>query len=328
MKSLSGLVTESRNAIVNILNQKDDRLLVVIGPCSIHDPLAAIDYAKRLKVLADEVSDDLFIVMRVYFEKPRTTIGWKGLINDPHLDSSYAVNQGLHIGRKLLLDITKMGLPAGCEFLDPITPQFFADVVSWAAIGARTTESQVHRNLASGLSMPVGFKNGTGGSIQLAIDALLAASHTHCFFSVTEQGIAAIVTTNGNNDCHIILRGSEHGPNYEKDHVQKTLSALGKAGLPERLMIDTSHGNSRKDYTKQPLVVENIAAQLAEGEKGIAGVLIESFIKDGKQNFGPKKNLEYGKSITDGCIGWDMTTPVVHSLAKAVKARRLKSKKR
>lgn len=322
------LVTKSRNTIKNILNKKDDRLLVVIGPCSIHDTAAALDYAKRLKKLADSVADELFIVMRVYFEKPRTTIGWKGLINDPHLDNSYAVNEGLHIGRKLLLDITEIGLPAGCEFLDPITPQFFADVVSWAAIGARTTESQVHRNLTSGLSMPVGFKNGTGGSIQLAIDAILAASHPHSFFSVTEQGIAAIVTTKGNEDCHIILRGSEHGTNYNEEHVQKTLSALKSAGLPERLMIDTSHGNSGKDYSKQPIVADDIAAQLAHGNSGIIGLLIESFIEDGKQKFGPKDTLVYGKSITDSCIGWNTTNSVIHNLAKAAKARRTKRKHR
>lgn len=322
----SKLVTDARNTIKNILNKKDDRLLVVIGPCSIHDPAAALDYAKRLKELAGKVADDLFIVMRVYFEKPRTTIGWKGLINDPHLDSSYAVNEGLQIGRKLLLDITELGLPAGCEFLDPITPQFFADVVSWAAIGARTTESQVHRNLTSGLSMPVGFKNGTSGSVRMAIDAIVAASHPHSFFSVTDQGIAAIVTTKGNEDCHIILRGGEHGPNYEADHVNKTLAALKEDGVPARLMIDTSHGNSGKDYTRQPAVAADIAAQISEGNRGIIGVLTESFIEDGKQRFGPKNKLEYGKSITDSCMGWKMTVPVVENLAKAVRQRRSKTK--
>jgi 3-deoxy-7-phosphoheptulonate synthase len=322
----SNFVIESRKTVKNILDKKDDRLMVVIGPCSIHDPIAAVDYATRLKKLAGSVADELFIVMRVYFEKPRTTIGWKGLINDPYLDNSYAVNKGLHIGRKLLIDITDIGLPAGCEFLDPITPQFFADMVSWGAIGARTTESQVHRNLTSGLSMPVGFKNGTGGSIQMAIDAIIAATYPHSFLSVTDQGIAAIVTTNGNNDTHIILRGGESGPNYDAENVQRTLAALKEAKLPTRLMIDTSHGNSSKDYKRQPIVVKDIASQMADGNEGITGVLIESFIEDGKQNFGPKETLIYGKSVTDACIGWDMTVPVVHELAKAVKARRSKKK--
>ncbi len=315
-------VTKARNTIVDIINKKDDRLLVIVGPCSIHDTVAAIDYATRLKKLADQFSDELFIVMRVYFEKPRTTIGWKGLINDPHLDNSFAVNQGLNIGRKLLLDITEIGLPVGCEFLDPITPQFFADVVSWGAIGARTTESQVHRNLASGLSMSVGFKNGTSGSIQMAIDAILAASYHHSFLSVTERGIAAIVTTQGNDDCHIILRGSEDGPNYDAESIQKALSALKDAKLPQRVMVDTSHGNSDKDYKKQPVVAHDVAEQIAEGNSGIIGVLMESFIEDGKQAFAPKDSLVYGKSITDACMGWDMTVPVIKGLAKAAKDRR------
>lgn len=320
------LVTSSRKTIKNILDKKDDRLVVIIGPCSIHDPIAAIEYAERLKKIADKYKDELFIVMRVYFEKPRTTIGWKGLINDPHLDNSYAVNEGLHVGRKLLLDILNIGLPVGCEFLDPITPQFFADAVSWGAIGARTTESQVHRNLTSGLSMPVGFKNGTGGSIQMAIDAMLAAKHKHNFLSVTEQGIAAIVTTKGNEDTHIILRGGAHGPNYESKHVQETISMLENAKLPSRVMIDTSHGNSSKDYKRQPIVAHDIAEQVANGQKGIIGVLIESFLEDGKQPFGPKESLVYGKSITDACIGWNMTIPVVEDLASAVKKRRSKTK--
>lgn len=320
-------VITSRETIKNILTQKDDRLLVVMGPCSIHDPVAALDYAKRLKELSDSVSKDLFIVMRVYFEKPRTTIGWKGLINDPNLDNSYAVNKGLRIGRSLLLDITEIGLPTGCEFLDPISPQFFADIVSWAAIGARTTESQVHRNLASGLSMPVGFKNGTGGSVQVAIDAILAASNKHSFLGVTEQGIAAIVTTKGNEDCHIILRGHENGPNFDKESIQKTLRALHEATLPERVMIDTSHGNSGKDYTKQPLVASDIGIQISEGNRGIVGLLIESFIEDGKQNFGPRDSLVYGKSITDACMGWEMTIPVIKNLATAVAKRRTNSSK-
>jgi len=279
---------------------------------------------QRLKKVAKAVEDDVFIVMRVYFEKPRTTIGWKGLINDPHLDNSFAVNQGLKIGRKLLLDITDIGLPTGCEFLDPITPQFFADLVSWAAIGARTTESQVHRNLASGLSMPVGFKNGTSGSIKSSIDAILAASYEHSFLSVTEQGISAIVTTKGNEDCHIILRGGEAGPNYDAENVARTLEGLKEAKLDERLMIDTSHGNSSKDYRRQAIVAHDIATQIEDGNTGIVGVLMESFIEDGKQDFGPKNTLVYGKSVTDGCMGWEMTVPVIHELADAVKTRRKK----
>lgn len=315
-------IAKSRDTVIDILNKKDDRLLVIVGPCSIHDPEAAMDYAIRLHKLSVSVAADLFIVMRVYFEKPRSTIGWKGLINDPNLDNSYAANEGLHTGRKLLLDITKLNLPAGCEFLDPITPQFFSDLVSWACIGARTTESQVHRNLASGLSMPVGFKNGTYGNYQTAIDAMIAASYPHSFFGVTEQGIAAIIATKGNKNCHIILRGGEYGPNYDAENVHKTLTALKEAGLPARLMIDTSHGNSGKDYRRQPIAAHDIATQIADGNKGIVGVLIESFLKDGNQKFGPKKTLEYGKSITDSCIGWDSTVPVIHELAKAVRSRR------
>lgn len=318
------LVKESRQTIKNILNKKDDRLLVVVGPCSIHDPVAAIDYAGRLKKLADKVSKDVYIVMRVYFEKPRTTIGWKGLINDPYLDNSYAVNQGLRIGRKLLLDIIEIGLPVGCEFLDPITPQFFSDLVSWGAIGARTTESQVHRNMTSGLSMPVGFKNGTGGSLQMAIDAILAAKNQHSFLGVTEQGIAAIVTTTGNDDCHIILRGGAHGPNYDAESVANTMEALKEAKLPARIMIDTSHGNSSKDYKRQPIVAHDIATQIEAGNKAIVALLIESFIEDGKQPFGPKETLQYGQSITDGCIGWEKTIPVIEELAQAVRNRRAK----
>lgn len=320
----SVLISRAREAVKNILDKKDDRLLVVVGPCSIHDPVAAIDYAKRLKKIADELSKDLFIVMRVYFEKPRSTIGWKGLINDPDLDNSYAVNKGLRLGRKLLLDITSIGLPVGCEFLDPITPQFFADIVSWGCIGARTTESQVHRNLASGLSMPIGFKNGTGGGLKLATDALIAASYQHSFLSVTEQGIAAIVTTRGNKDTHIILRGGSDSPNYDSENVRKTFAALKADGLPERVMIDTSHANSGKDYKKQPVVASDIAAQVTNGEEGIVGVLIESFLEDGNQKFGPKDSLVYGKSITDGCMGWEMTVPVLQELALAAKARRTK----
>jgi 3-deoxy-7-phosphoheptulonate synthase len=260
--------------------------------------------------------------MRVYFEKPRTTVGWKGLINDPHLDGSFAINEGLRLGRRLLLDLAELGLPAGCEFLDPITPQFTSDLVSWGAIGARTTESQVHRELASGLSMPVGFKNGTDGGVQIAIDALRAAAHPHSFIGVTEQGLAGIVVTRGNPDCHVILRGGQSGPNYDAMSVQKTLAALRDAGLPPRLMIDTSHGNSEKDFRRQPLVAREVAAQVAQGEAGIIGLMMESFLVDGRQDLVDTSRLVYGQSITDACMGWEMTGPVLAELAQAVRARR------
>jgi 3-deoxy-7-phosphoheptulonate synthase len=315
-------VSRTREEVTRILDGQDDRLLVVVGPCSIHDGPAALDYARRLKVLADELAPDLHVVMRVYFEKPRTTVGWKGLVNDPRLDGSFAVNEGLHLARQVLLDIIALGLPAGCEFLDPISPQFFADAVTWSAIGARTTESQVHRNLASGLSMPVGFKNGTGGGLQMAIDAVRAATYPHSFLSVTEQGLAAIVATRGNRDCHVILRGGSRGPNYDAASVQQTLAALRDAGLPPRLMIDTSHGNSDKDYRRQPLVAREIAAQVAAGETGVIGVLMESFLVDGRQDLNGKAGLVYGQSITDPCMGWEMTVPVLRELAGAVRARR------
>jgi 3-deoxy-7-phosphoheptulonate synthase len=311
-----------REAVVRILNGQDDRLVVVVGPCSIHDPVAGLDYARRLKALADELAADLCIVMRVYFEKPRTTVGWKGLVNDPHLDGSFAVNEGLHLARRHLLDLVALGMPTGCEFLDPISPQFFADTVTWGAIGARTTESQVHRELASGLSMPVGFKNGTGGGVQMAIDAVRAAAYPHSFLGVTEQGQAAIVTTCGNPDCHIILRGGRSGSNYDAASVQQTLAALRRDGVPPRLMIDTSHGNSDKDYRRQPGIARVIAEQVAHGEAGIIGVLMESFLVDGRQELVEGAQLTYGQSITDACMGWDMTVPVLRDLAAAVRARR------
>ncbi len=316
------LVTRARRALVSILNGEDDRLIVVVGPCSIHDPAAAFEYARRLKGLADELADDLCIVMRAYFEKPRTTIGWKGFINDPHLDGSFAVNQGLQLARQLLLDIVALGLPTGCEFLDPISPQFFADVVSWSAIGARTAESQVHRNLASGLSMPVGFKNGTGGGVQLAIDATRAALHPHSFLSVTEQGVAAIVTTRGNADCHVILRGGSSGPNYDAASVQQTLALLTASKMPPRVMIDTSHGNSDKDYRRQAVAAGAVAEQVAGGERGIVGLLMESFLVDDRQDLVAGADLVYGQSITDACMGWEMTVPILRDLAAAVRARR------
>jgi 3-deoxy-7-phosphoheptulonate synthase len=321
-------VSEWRAEVGRVLDQQDDRLLVVVGPCSIHDPAAAIEYAMRLRIVADELAPDLRIVMRVYFEKPRTTVGWKGLINDPYLDGSYRINEGLHIARKLLLDLVALGLPSGCEFLDPISPQFTSDLVSWGAIGARTTESQVHRELASGLSMPVGFKNGTGGGLQMAIDAVRAASHPHSFLGVTEQGLAGIVVTNGNAQCHVILRGGRQGPNYDAAHVQRLLGMLREQGLRARVMIDCSHDNSGKDHQKQPVVTRDIAGQIAAGERGIVGVMIESFLIEGRQDL-PKAEgavdrdrLVYGQSITDACIGWETTTTLLRELAAAVRARR------
>ncbi len=315
-------VNRYRREIGAILSGEDDRLLVVVGPCSIHDPAAALEYAQRLRRVSEELSDELCIVMRVYFEKPRTTLGWKGLINDPHLDDSYAINEGLQLARQLLLDVVSLGLSAGCEFLDPISPQFFADAVAWGAIGARTTESQVHRALASGLSMPVGFKNGTAGGVQIAVDAIRAAASPHRFLSVTEQGIAAIVVTEGNRDCHLILRGGRTGPNYDREHVRAALDSLERVGLDRRLMIDASHGNSGKDYRRQPAVAAEVSEQIAEGERGIIGVMLESFLVEGYQKLTDRSRLVYGQSITDGCMGWEMTVPVLRGLAESVRARR------
>jgi 3-deoxy-7-phosphoheptulonate synthase len=316
------VVNDSREEIVRILNGTDDRLVVIIGPCSIHDPAAAIDYAKRLAPLAQELSGELRIVMRVYFEKPRSTVGWKGLINDPHRDGSFAVNDGLRLARRVLLDILALGLPAGCEFLDPISPQYFADAVTWGAIGARTTESQVHRELASALSMPIGFKNGTGGGIQMAVDAVHAAAYPHHFLGVTEQGLAAIVATAGNPDGHIVLRGGTRGTNYDAESVGATLEMLRASKLTPRVMIDTSHGNSNKDFRHQPVVAEAVAAQIAAGQRGIIGLLLESFLVDGRQDLKEGVELTYGQSITDSCMGWEMTVPVLQGLAAAVRARR------
>jgi 3-deoxy-7-phosphoheptulonate synthase len=316
------VVTDARASIVRVLNCEDDRLLVVVGPCSVHDCEAALEYAQRLAILAQRLASDLLVVMRVYFEKPRTTVGWKGLINDPHLDGSYAVNEGLRLARRLLLDITALGLPAGCEFLDPITPQFFADAVSWAAIGARTTESQVHRQLASGLSMPVGFKNGTSGDVQIALDAIRAAAHPHSFFGVTDQGLAGIVATRGNLDCHIILRGGNTAPNYDTASVQQVLGMLRQASLPPRLVIDVSHGNSSKDCRRQCVVLRDVGEQVAAGERGIIGVMLESFLVEGRQDLNDPERLIYGQSITDACIGWETTSSALEELAAAVRARR------
>ena len=318
----SQVVARARKEVARILSGEGDRLIVIVGPCSIHDPEAGLEYARRLEAVADELSEDLRIVMRVYFEKPRTTVGWKGLINDPILDGSFAINEGLRLARRLLLDLAELGLPSGCEFLDPITPQFISDLVTWGAIGARTTESQVHRELASGLSMPVGFKNGTDGGVQIAIDAVRAAAHHHRFLGVTEQGLAGIVSTRGNPDCHVILRGGQEGPNYDASHVQKTLAALRDAKLPARLMVDASHGNSDKDFRRQPVVARDVASQVAQGEAGIIGVMLESFLVEGRQDLKDRRNLVYGQSITDACLSWETTVPVLRELAAAVRARR------
>ncbi|HEJ6944036.1 TPA: 3-deoxy-7-phosphoheptulonate synthase AroG [Serratia marcescens] len=314
-------VSQARSAIHNILRGSDDRLLVVIGPCSIHDTQAAKEYAGRLLALREELSGELEVVMRVYFEKPRTTVGWKGLINDPQMDNSFNINDGLRLARKLLVEINDSGLPAAGEFLDMITPQYLADLMSWGAIGARTTESQVHRELASGLSCPVGFKNGTDGTIKVAIDAINAAGAPHCFLSVTKWGHSAIVNTSGNGDCHIILRGGKE-PNYSAAHVKDVKAGLSKAGLPAQVMIDFSHANSSKQFKKQMDVSADVCGQISGGEKAIIGVMIESHLVEGNQNLESGEPLVYGKSVTDGCIGWQDTETVLRDLAASVKARR------
>ena len=318
----SALVEASRRSTESILAGKDDRLLVVVGPCSIHDETSALEYGKRIVEARQMYGADLEILMRVYFEKPRTTVGWKGLINDPKLDESYDINDGLRLARRLLIELARMGVPAGTEFLDTITPQYIADVVVWGAIGARTTESQVHRQLASGLSMPVGFKNGTDGNIQIALDAIEAAGEPHHFLSVTKDGVAAIVRTQGNKTCHVILRGGKTGPNFDADSVKAVVDQLNGRSLPPYVMIDCSHGNSLKDYRKQPIVAENIANQLATGSRGIAGVMIESHLVEGRQNAKPGDALCYGQSITDACISWETTEAVLTQLAESVQARR------
>ncbi|GAB2585467.1 3-deoxy-7-phosphoheptulonate synthase [Dyella jejuensis] len=314
-------VADARQALHRILHGKDDRLAVVIGPCSIHDPVAAMEYARRLAAERARHADALEIVMRVYFEKPRTTVGWKGLINDPDLDGSYHIDKGLRLARRLLCDINALGLPAGCEFLDLITPQYIADLVAWGAIGARTTESQSHRELASGLSCPVGFKNGTDGNIKIAVDAVLAAARPHHFMAVTKGGRNAIAATCGNEDCHVILRGGKQ-PNYDAASVASACGVLAQAGVAERLMIDASHANSGKQPERQPHVVADIAAQLEAGETRIQGVMVESHLVAGRQELVPDRQLIYGQSITDGCIGWDTTVQVLERLAKAVRVRR------
>jgi 3-deoxy-7-phosphoheptulonate synthase len=321
-ESRAATVRGSRDAVRRIVAGDDDRLLVVVGPCSVHDPDAAVDYAVRLAKTAAELADELCVVMRVYFEKPRTTVGWKGLINDPGLDGSHDVHRGLRTARRLLLDVLDLGLPVGCEFLDPNSPQYIADAVSWGAIGARTTESQVHRQLASGLSMPVGFKNGTNGSVKVAVDACRAAHGSHVFFGLDSAGRASVVTTTGNPDVHVILRGGTAGPNYQAEHVAAALAAVEQAGMPRTVMIDASHDNSRKDHGRQAGVAREIAAQIGGGQRGIAGMMIESFLVPGRQDLVGPGTLTYGQSITDACLGWDVTADILAELARAVRGRR------
>jgi len=315
------LVESSRAAIADILHNRDDRLIVVVGPCSIHDHDQAIEYGTRLKAVADVLGDDLLIVMRTYFEKPRTTVGWKGYINDPHLDGSFAINEGLERARRLLLELTTLGLPTGTEFLDLLSPQFIADLIGWGAIGARTTESQSHRQLASGLSCAVGFKNGTDGGVRVAADAILAARAPHAFMGMTKMGVAAIFETRGNDDCHVILRGGKT-PNYDAAHVAASCELLRAAGLREQVMVDVSHGNSSKQHQRQIAVAHDVAAQIAAGEQRICGVMIESHLEEGLQDLRPGVALKHGVSITDACIGFTQTVPVLQALATAVRQRR------
>lgn len=318
----SETVAVARQQVSDIVHGRNDRLLVVVGPCSIHDPVAAIEYGQRLRELAKEHAENLLLVMRVYFEKPRTTVGWKGLINDPHLDESFAINEGLRHARRLLLELAELGLPAGCEWLDPISPQFIADLVSWGAIGARTSESQVHREVSSGLSMPVGFKNATEGGVQAAIDGMRSAGHPHHFLSVTKQGVAAIVATTGNRDTHLILRGGTSGPNYSAADLAAVAERLEAVKLPWRLMVDCSHGNSNKDFTRQPVVAHDLAQQIAGGSQRVMGIALESFLVEGRQDLKPDRDLAYGQSITDACIGWESTVEVLAELAAAAHRRR------
>ena len=321
------VVVESRDAIRNVLHGRDDRLLVIVGPCSVHDPRAALDYARRLSALNGELKDELLIVMRVYFEKPRTTVGWKGLINDPDIDGSHNIRKGLLLARRVLLGVLDEGVPAATEFLEPTSPQYIADAVSWGAIGARNTESQIHRQLASGLSMPIGFKNATDGSVKAAINGCYAASQQHGFFGVDHLGRACVVETLGNPDCHVVLRGSSHGPNYDAGSIA-TAMAEARAEMPEGsaavcgLVVDCSHGNSGKDEVRQTEVVRELAARIAAGEPGIAGLMMESFIEGGNQPAGPLDTLVYGRSITDRCISWPDTEALLRDLARAVAARR------
>jgi 3-deoxy-7-phosphoheptulonate synthase len=321
-ENASNVAADSRNALHRILHGQDDRLMVVIGPCSVHDTKAALEYAGRLVRERQRFIGELEIVMRVYFEKPRTTVGWKGMINDPYMDNSFRINDGLRMAREMLLNINEMGLPAGTEFLDVISPQYIADLVSWGAIGARTTESQVHRELASGLSCPVGFKNGTDGNVKIASDAIKAASQSHHFLSVTKGGYSAIVATNGNEDCHIILRGGKQ-PNYDAVSVESVCKEISGSGLAARIMIDASHANASKKPENQIPVCEDIAGQVARGDTRIVGVMVESNLIGGRQDLMPGRELVYGQSVTDGCINWDDSVKVLEVLAEAVKLRRL-----
>ena len=323
LESSAQLINSTRSYIDNVLNGLSDKLLVVVGPCSIHDQKAAIEYADHVRKWINKYSNDLLIVMRVYFEKPRTTVGWKGLINDPSLDNSFDINNGLKIARSLLSEINEMGVPAGTEFLDAISPQYYADLISWGAIGARTTESQIHRELASGLSMPIGFKNGTGGSIKIAVDGIKAASQPHHFLSVTKQGVSGIVKTRGNKSCHIILRGSSNGPNCDSDSINETSKLLKDNDLPGQLMVDCSHGNSLKDYKRQVSVAENLSEQISNGSKDIASVMIESNLVEGNQKISSNlSDLVYGQSVTDSCVGLEDTEKILSMFADAVQKRR------
>ncbi|WP_254216988.1 3-deoxy-7-phosphoheptulonate synthase [Burkholderia multivorans] len=317
------LVEDTRKAIGDILHGRDDRLLLVVGPCSIHDHDQALDYARRLKAAADALKDDLLITMRVYFEKPRTTVGWKGYINDPRLDGSFRINEGLRAARQLLLDINALGLPASTEFLDLLSPPYIADLIAWGAIGARTTESQSHRQLASGLSCPIGFKNGTDGGVQVASDAIVAARASHAFMGMTKMGMAAIFETRGNDDAHVILRGGKNGPNYDAAHVDASCAVLRAAGLREQVMVDCSHANSNKSHERQIEVAQDLARQLSQGEHRIVGVMIESHLEAGRQDLKPGVPLKYGVSITDACLSWAQTEPVLDVLAEAVRHRRV-----
>ncbi|GGK58736.1 3-deoxy-7-phosphoheptulonate synthase [Nocardia camponoti] len=321
--ALADTVRAGRKATVDVLNGDDNRLMVIVGPCSVHDPEAALDYARRLAVKAAELSDRLHVVMRVYFEKPRTTLGWKGLINDPHLDGSFDVNTGLVLGRKVLADITELGLPVACEFLDPITPQYIADLVSYGAIGARTAASQVHRQLSSALSMPVGIKNGTDGDVQVAVDGVRAAAASHVFPGTDLDGRSALIRTAGNPDCHVILRGGSNGPNYDAASVAEAMLRLEKSSLAQRIVIDASHGNSNKDHNRQVNVVDDIADRIAAGDRGVVGLMLESFLVAGRQDLtlGKSADLVYGQSITDACIDWATTAAQLDRLAAAVEAR-------
>lgn len=318
---VEALIARTRERIKQILRGPSDRLLVVIGPCSIHNPAAAVEYAGRLSEVRSRLEDDLEVVMRVYFEKPRTTVGWKGLINDPYLDETFRINEGLRIARDLLLRIHQLGVPAGSEFLDTISPQYIGDLISWGAIGARTTESQVHRELASGLSAPIGFKNGTDGDVKIALDAIIAAGHQHNFLSVHKNGQVAIVRTRGNQDCHLILRGGRT-PNYDPQSVAAACAALAAAGLPQRLMVDCSHANSNKQFRQQVAVADAVGAQVAQGDTRIIGLMVESHLREGRQDLVPGQPLVYGQSITDACLGWEDSVQLLESLAEQVRRRR------